>query len=597
VVLGLIVLLALALRVGPFRQTLFGDELFTFDETRGGLGDVFRGMERNEVNPPLYYMLAWGARHVGGHAYWIRLPSLLAGLGTLPLLYALGRRVAGPTAGLVAATLLALSPFEIFYSTEARAYSLLIFLSLASTLALLRALERGSVARWALYAILVSAAMYTQYTAVFVIGVQAAWALVLHRRAVVPLLVAYALAALTYLPWLPSLHDQQDQKFKLAVVAGNTPATLESLLKLMGRLLPGHPYISLAELPGRLPVVVLAAAGITALVLVAARARRGEIARPGLRSPLVLVGLLALATPVGLLVYSAVGTNLMGSRNLLGSVPYMLVLLGALAVMLRPRQSWVVTAVGLGALAVASVSMLQANHGRPAYDDAAAFVEAHGAPSDPVVLPVSAVGPFAPGSSFGREHPIYRLGVDDAPAWARARSGGDAFQLIGAVAPTLSLPRLGGPDGLYVLRQHRRFPGFVELEVGRYAGRVGARLVPGTHMIEFSDGTGARVVPGAVRGFVEEVREKGDRVELGGWAADRARAADRVLAFFGRRLVGSAVPTVARPDVPLTRGPTALAGWKITARGPGAARGLRGRSIRVFAVVGARAAELPRLKG
>ena len=58
----------------------------------------------------------------------MRLPSLIAGTATIPLVYLLGVRTLGRTAGLIAAAVIALSPFMIYYSVEARAYALMIAL-------------------------------------------------------------------------------------------------------------------------------------------------------------------------------------------------------------------------------------------------------------------------------------------------------------------------------------------------------------------------------------------------------------------------------------------------------------------------------------
>ena len=55
-----------------------------------------------------------------------RLPSLLAGTATIPLVFLVGDRTVGRRAGLVAAALVALSPFMIYYSAEARGYQVMI---------------------------------------------------------------------------------------------------------------------------------------------------------------------------------------------------------------------------------------------------------------------------------------------------------------------------------------------------------------------------------------------------------------------------------------------------------------------------------------
>lgn len=77
-----------------------------------------------------------------------RLPALAGGLGLLAAVAWLGRRLGAPRAGWLGAVLLALHPWHLRYSTEARGYSLMgMFLFLALG-ALITALETGSWGAW-----------------------------------------------------------------------------------------------------------------------------------------------------------------------------------------------------------------------------------------------------------------------------------------------------------------------------------------------------------------------------------------------------------------------------------------------------------------
>ena len=63
-------------------------------------------------------------------------------------MWALGRRIAGERAGLVAgASIVAVNPLLAWFSQEARAYALLVLLAALAALLWLRALERASPAR------------------------------------------------------------------------------------------------------------------------------------------------------------------------------------------------------------------------------------------------------------------------------------------------------------------------------------------------------------------------------------------------------------------------------------------------------------------
>ena len=93
-----------------------------------------------EISPPLYFVLAWICAQLGSVVDLFRLPALARGTRLDSARVSACPAALRDSAGLVAAALMALNPFMVFYSTEARAYSLGIALLLASTLAML---DRG----------------------------------------------------------------------------------------------------------------------------------------------------------------------------------------------------------------------------------------------------------------------------------------------------------------------------------------------------------------------------------------------------------------------------------------------------------------------
>src|SRR5207302_2677690 len=93
-----------------------------------------------EITPPLSFLASWLSTRAGTSPELLRLPALIAGTATIPLVYLLGLRTVGRRAALLAAPLTALSPLMIYYSAEARAYGLMMFFLLGATLSLLLAL-------------------------------------------------------------------------------------------------------------------------------------------------------------------------------------------------------------------------------------------------------------------------------------------------------------------------------------------------------------------------------------------------------------------------------------------------------------------------
>jgi 4-amino-4-deoxy-L-arabinose transferase-like glycosyltransferase len=382
---GALTLLALALRAVALDESFFGDELFThLISTRPDLQAVMAGVRSElEISPPLYFVVAWLFGKLGDPFVWLRIPSLLAGVATVPLVYVLGVRTVGRAGALVASALFALSPFAIFYSSEARAYALMTLLVVLSTLSLLRALETNDRRWWAAFALLQAASMYTHYTAVFVLAAQGLWALLAYPARRVPVLVSSGAAALLFAPWVPLMIDDSNAPNQ-RIIGAFEPFGPRTVARNTGRLIDGGPFAPLTDLPGTPALVMLGLAtliGVAGLVWALRRART----RPPLAGGPVLIGLLALAAPVGASLYSAVSDDLYVARNLISSLPYLALALGALLTALPRRVAAPALALALAALAIGGFGTLETDTQRPNYTEAAELVEAKARPGDVVL--------------------------------------------------------------------------------------------------------------------------------------------------------------------------------------------------------------------
>lgn len=111
----------------------------------GDTGAVLAALAR-DVHPPLHALLlhAWADVFGLGEAS-LRAPSALAGVGLVLLLPVVVRGAGGGAlAQLLAATSMALSPWLLHYSTEARAYALLALVATALVVCLQRARRQGA---------------------------------------------------------------------------------------------------------------------------------------------------------------------------------------------------------------------------------------------------------------------------------------------------------------------------------------------------------------------------------------------------------------------------------------------------------------------
>ncbi len=377
----------LAFRLLVFQQSPFGDELSTLYLIQGeSLGGVISGVSSDaEISPPFYFVLAWFAARFGETIEMVRLPALLAGTTLIPLTFALARRASGRAAGLLATAFVALAPFMVFVSATGRAYSLMLALLVISCLLLVKATNSGGW-WWAAWVLTAAGAMYSHYTAIFVLVAQFAWAVWVRpdawRR---PLTAALAAAAL-FLPWLWQLRADLDSPTN-EVLQSLQGSGLGTKREAFTQWAFGHPVVALDQLPGESIALVMLAACLVAVALALAnhRERVTEAGRWLRQNPvLILVGLAALATPLAEAVMALAGNDLLGARNLTASWPF-----AAIIVAFMVTRSGRVPAIVLGLVLLAGFTYgtvrSVTSHRLPDYAAAASRIEAEARPGDRVV--------------------------------------------------------------------------------------------------------------------------------------------------------------------------------------------------------------------
>ncbi len=182
VVVALLTVGALALRLLVTRG-LWVDEAISVAQAKLPF-DVMLHRLQSDVHPPLHAALLWvTVRVLGDGELAVRLPSILAGTLMVPLLYLTGRELFDRRTGTIAAALGAALPLAIWYSQEARMYSLYMLFATAAVLGQARAIRRGGVGSWALYSVATAALLWTQYLgALQVVAQQLVFVAALYRR-------------------------------------------------------------------------------------------------------------------------------------------------------------------------------------------------------------------------------------------------------------------------------------------------------------------------------------------------------------------------------------------------------------------------------
>ncbi len=224
------------------KQSLWYDEGVTWYLTQFSLLDLIRWTAA-DIQPPFYYLVLWVTTRLFGQSEWaLRFPSTIFGLLAVPMMWQVGRRVIGQQisgdkqtwwsirhVALLAAGFMAFSPLMVYYSQEARMYSLLVLQALLGSYLVFvlpqRQFKRSNFLRSLLwvaqgnvrlslgYILCMASALYTHYFSLFLLIVHTLY-LPLHyirplkrspppSTSPLPLLIFITLLCFT--PWLPIL--------------------------------------------------------------------------------------------------------------------------------------------------------------------------------------------------------------------------------------------------------------------------------------------------------------------------------------------------------------------------------------------------------
>jgi mannosyltransferase len=182
ILLSILILAALLRLLHLGSESLWYDEVVTVAVVRLDWAAFWKVLSHFEANMGLYYCLLRLWVNLGESEFVLRSLSALAGVLAVGLVYVLGKRLFDTKVGLIGAALLATNSFHIQYSQEARAYSLMVFLTALSSLFFLRAIEHSSRNEWAGYILTATLAVYTHFFSVLVLGAHWVWLVLVRRR-------------------------------------------------------------------------------------------------------------------------------------------------------------------------------------------------------------------------------------------------------------------------------------------------------------------------------------------------------------------------------------------------------------------------------
>jgi mannosyltransferase len=241
--LGVLALASLYLRTQFIGAAFWIDEGLSVGIAQHALLDI-PGVLRLDGSPPLYYMTlhvwmdAFGTSEVATQAL-----SLVCALLSIPAAYWAAGRVWGIRAAWFCAFLAALNPYITSHGQETRMYGLMSLLSILATGAFLRAYVLRDRRFVPVFALALTAMLYTHNWAVFfaIAAVMAVLWLAYQntedRRGLIrDGLIGFGAAGVAYLAWLPTMLYQAQHT---AAPWSNSPGTYEPT-RQVSRVLGGY---------------------------------------------------------------------------------------------------------------------------------------------------------------------------------------------------------------------------------------------------------------------------------------------------------------------------------------------------------------------
>ncbi len=165
------------------------------------------GALKQDGNPPGYYfLLSMWSGLFGISEVAVRSLSILIGVSLIPLVYLLGRSWFSRQAGLFAAFFVAISPFHVYYSREARMYSLMTLLAACALLASDRLVKRRTILSVLMSGLALAACLYTHNYGLFLLPAAPLASLFVRKKRGQAFLMASSASVFALLlasPWLP----------------------------------------------------------------------------------------------------------------------------------------------------------------------------------------------------------------------------------------------------------------------------------------------------------------------------------------------------------------------------------------------------------
>jgi mannosyltransferase len=204
------ILIGFLVRLISINQSLWLDEAISFEAASLSLKQYFSQFAPTDFNPPLYYLvLHFWLKIFPGTELFLRLPSLLFGLLTGIFVYQTALAVYyKKDSALLSLILLLTSPLHIYYSQEARPYSLAAFLASGCVYFFIKTFSELNKKNILLYIFFSVLMIYAHYLTAFLFIAQLIYVLIFYQKKLKEIIISLFSIFIIYLPWFSIFFKQ-----------------------------------------------------------------------------------------------------------------------------------------------------------------------------------------------------------------------------------------------------------------------------------------------------------------------------------------------------------------------------------------------------
>ncbi|MBP9732120.1 MAG: hypothetical protein KBD29_01530 [Candidatus Magasanikbacteria bacterium] len=187
-------------------QSIWLDEGLSIEFSRKSVAELLSISMRVDLHPPLYNLLLhYSGKFISQNVLWYRFWSGIAYAGSIIVLYKyLQSMVVEQKKRIVYASLFALSPFAIYYASEARSYMMVVLVSLIHFVAFDNICENRGRRKMQLilYSVVSIIGIYLFYPIAFLLVSNVVYVVLFKRDYFKKFIIPWVITTVAYVPWI-----------------------------------------------------------------------------------------------------------------------------------------------------------------------------------------------------------------------------------------------------------------------------------------------------------------------------------------------------------------------------------------------------------